>query len=86
MPTPPVRQPLFETSDNVDFMVCVPLSASHWPLQLVFRNRGGVQKSMGSKVPWKTGMLLGHPERLRDHSFSYRKKQFYLPATSRPPI
>ena len=33
-----------------------------WGLGLAdFRQRGGVQKSMGNKVPWKTGMLIYLP-------------------------
>ena len=56
------------------------------------RKREGVQKSMGNEVPWKTWMLiylrLGCriciSLQLRDHSFSRRKKQFYLPVASRP--
>ena len=27
----------------------------------IIRKRGGVQKSMGHKVPWKIGMLICHP-------------------------
>ena len=39
--------------------------------------RGGVQKSMGHKVPWKIVMLICLN--------SCRKKHVYLPVTSRPP-
>ena len=51
-----------------------------------FRKHRGVQKSMGHKVPWKTGMLLCHPVTLQPLNFFCSKKQFYLPVTLRPPI
>ena len=60
---------------------CLPL----WHKIITSGKRGGVQKSMGHKVPWKTGMLICRLV-LLDHSFSRRKKQFHLPVTSRPPI
>ena len=48
------------------------------------RKRGGVQKSMGHKVPWRLGCWYVTLQ-LRDHAFSHRQKQFYLSVTSRPP-
>ena len=40
------------------------------------RKRRGVQRSMGHKVPWKTGMLICHlVPRLRDNTSACRKNQ-----------
>ena len=50
-----------------------------------FRKRGGVQNSMGNKVPWKIGTLIYLPVTSRP-LFSCRKKQFYHLVTSRPAI
>ena len=38
------------------------------------RRRGGVQKSMGHKVPWKTGMLICHPVTSRPLISPQKKK------------
>ena len=38
-----------------------------------FTKCGGIQKSMGHKVPWKTGMLICHPVTSRPRAFLQKK-------------
>ena len=54
-------------------------------VHLNFRKRGGVQKSMGNKVPWKTGMLMYLPVTLRP-LIALQKEACYHLVTSRKPI
>ena len=53
--------------------------------RFLLSKRRGVRKSMGHKVPWKTWRLICHLVTSRP-LISCRKKEFYLPVTSRPPI
>ena len=40
------------------------------------RKRGGVQKSMGNKVPWKTGVLIYLPVTSRPTHFPAERSSF----------
>ena len=54
-------------------------------LEHFFRKREGVQKSMGRKVPWKTGMLSYLPVTSRP-LVSLQKEAVLSPFTLQPPI
>ena len=51
-----IFEPLFCESEEISAKC-----PSNFPPQKKLRKRGGVQKSMGNKVPWKIGMLIYLP-------------------------
>ena len=72
----------FPRCTKLRFFIAATLGASG---PKIFRKRG-IQKSMGNKAPWKTGMLIYLPVTSRPLISLHRKKQFHHLVTSRPPI